>query len=46
MMWGLGGKQGYQTGLQVPLEDTGKVFAGDFLSFGGIVFSSAAGWVE
>ena len=43
MMYGLGGKAGYQTTLQTAMEDTGKVFAGDFLSFGAVVFSSAAG---
>ncbi len=45
MMYGVAGKQGYQTNLQESMEDTGKAFAGDFLSFGGIVFSSAAGSV-
>ncbi len=43
MMYGLAGKQGYQIGLQKSEEDVGKTFAGDFLSFGGIIFSSAAG---
>jgi len=43
MMYGLAGKEGFQTSLQAGEEDTGAPFAGDFLSFGGIVFSSAAG---
>jgi len=34
MMYGLGGKEGYNLGAQQALEDTGKPFAGDFLSFG------------
>ena len=44
MMYGLAGKQGFQTGAQKATEDAGLAFAGDFLSFGGIVFSSAAGY--
>ncbi|KZO95131.1 hypothetical protein CALVIDRAFT_178789 [Calocera viscosa TUFC12733] len=44
MMYGLGGKAGYDPGAQVPLEDRGVDLAGDVLSFGGIIFSSASGW--
>nr|XP_031864356.1 uncharacterized protein CI109_000269 [Kwoniella shandongensis]KAA5531428.1 hypothetical protein CI109_000269 [Kwoniella shandongensis] len=43
-IWGLAGHRGFDIHAQKPLQDTGKAFAGDFLSFGGIVFSSAAGW--
>ncbi|GFZ52283.1 hypothetical protein JCM24511_10056 [Saitozyma sp. JCM 24511] len=43
-MWGLGAHQGFDIGAQQELQDTGLPYAGDFLSFGGIVFSSAAGW--
>ncbi|WWC59846.1 uncharacterized protein I303_102408 [Kwoniella dejecticola CBS 10117] len=43
-MWGLAGHKGFDMGAQQALQDTGKSYAGDFLSFGGIVFSSASGW--
>lgn len=41
---GLASHRGIDLSAQKPKQDTGKEFAGDFLSFGGIVFSSAAGW--
>jgi len=41
---GLAGKKGFNISAQDSLQDSGKAFSGDFLSFGGIVFSSAAGW--
>ncbi|KAK8858730.1 hypothetical protein IAR55_002959 [Kwoniella newhampshirensis] len=41
---GLAGHRGFDIHAQKPLQDTGLAFAGDFLSFGGIIFSSAAGW--
>lgn len=44
MMYALGGARGYQLDLQAATEDTGRPFAGDFLSFMGIIYSSAAGW--
>jgi len=44
MMYGLGGKAGYDVQAQKPLEDVGRNRAGDILSFGGIVFGSASGW--
>ncbi|KAL7418644.1 hypothetical protein Q5752_007103 [Cryptotrichosporon argae] len=43
-MYGLGGKAGYDISAQRTLQDSGKAFSGDFLTFGGIVFSSASGW--
>ncbi|WVQ82455.1 hypothetical protein IAT38_004584 [Cryptococcus sp. DSM 104549] len=43
-IWGLAGKRGFNIHAQEALQDSGKAYAGDFLSFGGIVFSSAAGW--
>ncbi|KAI5123976.1 hypothetical protein M0805_006388 [Coniferiporia weirii] len=44
MLWGLGGKAGFDLNAQKPLEDTGRNLAGDVLSFGGIVFGSFTGW--
>lgn len=44
MLWGLGGKAGYDINAQKPLEDTGRDLAADILSFGGIVFGSFSGW--
>ena len=43
MLWGLGGKAGFDIGAQKPLEDTGEDLIGDVLSFGGIVFGSFTG---
>ncbi|WVQ98391.1 hypothetical protein IAU59_005514 [Kwoniella sp. CBS 9459] len=43
-MWGLASKRGFQMGAQQASQATGKEYAGDFLSFGGIIFSSASGW--
>lgn len=43
MLWGLGGKAGYDINAQKPLEDTGRDLAADILSFGGIVFGSFSG---
>lgn len=45
MVYALGGHAGYQPGLQNALEDpAGHLRAADILSFGGIIFSSCAGW--
>ncbi|KZP24133.1 hypothetical protein FIBSPDRAFT_822521 [Athelia psychrophila] len=44
MLWGLGGKAGFDINAQKPLEDTGKTLTADVLSFGGIVFGSFTGW--
>ncbi|ORY34574.1 purine-cytosine permease [Naematelia encephala] len=44
MIFGLAGARGFDINAQKSLQDTGLVYAGDFLSFGGIVFSSSAGW--
>ncbi|TFK32555.1 cytosine-purine permease [Crucibulum laeve] len=41
---GLGAKAGYEIKDQIPLEDTGRSVSADVMSFGGIVFSSFAGW--
>lgn len=43
MLWGLGGKAGYDINAQKPLEDAGRDLAADILSFGGIVFGSFSG---
>ena len=43
MLWGLGGKAGFDINAQKPLEDTGRDLAADVLSFGGIVFGSFSG---
>ena len=43
MLWGLGGKAGFDISAQKPLEDTGEDLIGDVLSFGGIVFGSFTG---
>ncbi|KAF8587193.1 hypothetical protein K439DRAFT_1630897 [Ramaria rubella] len=45
MIFALGGHAGYQPSLQISLEDpAGHLRAADILSFGGIIFSSCAGW--
>jgi len=44
MLYGLGGKAGYDIGAQKPFEDTGRAFSSDILSFGAIVFGSFTGW--
>ncbi|GJJ05824.1 hypothetical protein Clacol_000011 [Clathrus columnatus] len=45
MVYALGGHAGYQPGLQNAHEDpAGRLRAADILSFGGIIFSSCAGW--
>ncbi|KZT39929.1 hypothetical protein SISSUDRAFT_1044887 [Sistotremastrum suecicum HHB10207 ss-3] len=44
MLYALGGKAGYDISAQKPLEDTGKDYIADVLSFGGIVFGSLTGW--
>ncbi|KAF8306326.1 purine-cytosine permease [Clavulina sp. PMI_390] len=44
MLYGLGGKAGYDVNAQKAFEDTGRNYAGDVLSYGGIVFGSCAGW--
>lgn len=45
MMYVLGSQAGYELDAQAPLEDpAGHLLAADVLSFGGIIFSSAAGW--
>jgi purine-cytosine permease-like protein len=44
MVYGLGGHVGYDVAVQKPMEDTGINYSGDILSFGGIIFSSCAGW--
>ncbi|KAF8513337.1 permease for cytosine/purines, uracil, thiamine, allantoin-domain-containing protein [Hysterangium stoloniferum] len=45
MMYGLGGHAGYQISLQKADEDpAGHLRAAGVLSFGGIIFSSCAGW--
>lgn len=43
-MYGLGGKAGFRPHLQDSEQATGKAYSGSMLSFGGIIFSSAAGW--
>lgn len=43
MLWGLGGKAGFDINAQKPLEDKGVDLAADVLSFGGIVFGSFSG---
>lgn len=43
MLYGLGGKAGFDINAQKPNEDTGANLAGDVLSFGGIVFGSFTG---
>lgn len=43
MLWGLGGKAGFDINAQKPLEDTGEDYIGDILSFGGIIFGSVSG---
>lgn len=43
-LWVLGGKEGFRLRAQEAVQPTGKAFAAGFLSYGGIVFSSAAGW--
>ncbi|KAF8507738.1 permease for cytosine/purines, uracil, thiamine, allantoin-domain-containing protein [Gautieria morchelliformis] len=45
MVYSLGGHAGYQISLEVPFEaPAGHLRAADILSFGGVVFSSSAGW--
>jgi purine-cytosine permease-like protein len=44
MVFGLGGHVGYDVAAQKATEDHGAAYAGDILSFGGIIFSSCAGW--
>lgn len=45
MMYVLGSQAGYDLNAQAPLEDpAGHLRAADVLSFGGIIFSSSAGW--
>jgi purine-cytosine permease-like protein len=44
MIYGLGGSVGYDVATQKAAEDTGIAKRGDVLSFGGIIFSSCAGW--
>ncbi|KAH7920367.1 hypothetical protein BV22DRAFT_1039941 [Leucogyrophana mollusca] len=44
MLYGLGGKAGYDIPAQKANEDTGKALTADILSFGGIVFGSVTGW--
>ncbi|KAG0701770.1 permease for cytosine/purines, uracil, thiamine, allantoin-domain-containing protein [Suillus ampliporus] len=44
VLWGLGGKAGYDINAQNPLEDTGRALSADILSFGGIIFGSFTGW--
>ncbi|KAF8513340.1 permease for cytosine/purines, uracil, thiamine, allantoin-domain-containing protein [Hysterangium stoloniferum] len=45
IIYGLGGHAGYQISLQKADEDpAGHLRAADVLSFGGIIFSSCAGW--
>ena len=43
MLWGLGGKAGFDINAQKPFEDVGPNLAGDVLSFGGIIFGSVTG---
>lgn len=43
MLYALGGKAGYVPSAQTPLEDHGKDYIADVLSFGGIVFGSLTG---
>jgi hypothetical protein len=43
MLWGLGGKEGFDLKSQGDLEDKGKGLSSDILSFGGIVFGSFTG---
>jgi hypothetical protein len=43
MLWGLGGKEGFDLKIQAELEDKGKGLSSDILSFGGIVFGSFTG---
>ncbi|ORX37540.1 cytosine-purine permease [Kockovaella imperatae] len=43
-IWALAAKQGFDFTAQEALQPTGLAYAGGFLSFGGIVFSSSAGW--
>lgn len=45
-LWGLGAREGYALRAQEQerVQPTGRAFAAGFLSYGGIVFSSAAGW--
>ncbi|KAH0835002.1 cytosine-purine permease [Lanmaoa asiatica] len=43
-LYGLGSKAGYNVNAQKPLEDTGRAFIADILSFGAIIFGSVAGW--
>ncbi|KAI5481367.1 permease for cytosine/purines uracil thiamine allantoin [Pseudohyphozyma bogoriensis] len=44
MLYGLGSEPGYDLSAQKAYEDTGRNLAGDILSFGGVIFGSAAGW--
>lgn len=43
MLYGLGGKAGFDPSAQKPLEDKGRDLAADVLSFGGIVYGSFTG---
>ena len=43
MLWGLGGKAGFDINAQKADEDVGDDLTGDILSFGGIVFGSFTG---
>lgn len=43
ILFGLGGRAGYDLQAQKPLEDKGADLVGDVLSFGGIVFGSFTG---
>ncbi|KAL5480473.1 hypothetical protein ACEPAI_1743 [Sanghuangporus weigelae] len=44
MLYGLGGKAGFDINAQKANEDRGTDLAADILSFGGIVFGSFTGW--
>ncbi|KAF8555380.1 hypothetical protein OG21DRAFT_1507789 [Imleria badia] len=43
-LYGLGGKAGYDVNAQKSLENTGRAFSADILSFGAIIFASVTGW--
>ncbi|KAH7907851.1 cytosine-purine permease [Hygrophoropsis aurantiaca] len=44
MLYGLGGKAGYDIQAQKAKQDTGKALTADVLGFGGIVFGAVTGW--
>lgn len=42
-LWGLGGRAGFDTNAQKPVEGTGRALSASIISFGSIVFGSITG---